>query len=133
VILRKIERVERAPFPCGVAPHGNGPLYLFLEGGERIETAGSHVGYLVPLPGDWWTDDGKIFQHYRVVKGKTGILHLSDGSPMPIGHPHDVAAKEGDYYIRRTDGYRLVERFRFERENASALEAFSREQRAVGA
>jgi hypothetical protein len=128
--LRRIEEVRRLPSTVS-----NGPMILTLEGGEKMQCPENHIGGIVPVVGDFIEDGHRIFQHYRVVKTSNNpSLRLSDGNPLPSPHPRDVAAKEGDYYIRRTDGYRLVERYRFERENASALEALrAREQRAVGA
>lgn len=124
--IHKITHVQRLPSTVS-----NGPMVLTLEGGKKSHCPENCVAGIVPTVGDFAEDvpvsakypNGlRIFQFYKVVRDR-GPLRLSDGSPLPSPHPHDVAAKEGDYYIRRTDGMRLIQRYRFEAEHASVLEA----------
>ena len=131
--MTTLHRIEEVTRPYRPGSGWNGPLEITLDNREKFTAEGGNIGGLVPVAGDFIEDvpvsekypqGRRVFQFYRVVSVRS-TLRLSDGRELPAGHPHDVAPKEGDYFIRRTDGYRLVQRYIFEREYASALEALA--------
>ena len=125
-MIHRITEVKRHPTLVS-----NGPMSITLEDGKKIEFRQNHLNGMVVIAGDWLEEvplDGRhpegfrAFMHYKIVSDR-GPLRLSDGNPLPMGYPGDPVPAAGDYFVRKTEGYRLIQRYRFEAENASALEA----------
>jgi hypothetical protein len=136
--IEKLELEPPRPPSWDAPPWKQNGLIATLDDGEtlRIER---HVDGVVPVAGDYFVDGergSEVFQLYQIARiefaQKPGlmlhtnsekVLVLQNGtrigdSELAIGHG---LFSVGDYLIRKTDGFHLIPKLRFESENCEIL------------
>jgi hypothetical protein len=116
-----------------------------LDDGQKL-TIGRDVNGVVPVVGDYFFDGSEgreVFQLYRIARielaAKPGLMVHSNSeknlilesglrigdSELAVGHG---LFSVGDYLIRKTDGYHLIPKLRFESENCDILHALRKRE-----